>query len=196
MKKFINLFLTIVIPVNLLFFLLASIYFLINFEFSKAIKLGILAGVLSGTAFSVIMTFTLLIMRKINVRAQEKKEKKKPKNHNSPIEENHIDKPLTKTVESEKVSNATDTFILLMDQELAYEVALYAVKDQDIGEITKSEKAKGSMTILSAGDSITLSITAVTRHTSKVAINVIPNNQNIQKLISYIKEKEHSFLDY
>lgn len=197
MQKFINLFLTLVPPVTILFIIVASIYFSMSFEMNKAIKLGILTGVLGGTGFSVLMTSVLLFMRRMRHTTHQRQEV----NQTIDTEEVKTEANSNDLPSSEKTSYPTDTlmdqkFLLLMDKELAFEVALQAVMDQNIGEISNAEKNKRSIVIHAANETITLSITSLTKHTSEVLIAALPNSINAQNIISYLKEKEYSFLDY
>ena len=68
MRPFLNLFFSIVLPISALFSVAATVYFSLAYDFGKALKLGILAGVLTGVSFSVIMTGTLLVMRKVRAK--------------------------------------------------------------------------------------------------------------------------------
>ena len=195
MQKFINLFLTLVLPVSILFIILASIYFSMSFEMNKAIKLGILTGVLGGAGFSALMASVLLVMRKIRHNAHQK-EKIYPKNDPEKVKTN-----ANSDTASEKTVYPADKpidqkFMLLMDKELAFEVALHAIMDQNIGEISNADKNKRSIMIHATNETITLSITSLTKHTSEVLITATPNSKNVQNIISYLKEKELSFLEY
>ncbi len=195
MQKFINLFLTLVLPVTILFIIVASIYFSMSFEMNKAIKLGILTGVLSGTGFSVIMTSVLLFMRMRHTAHQRQEVYQASDAEEVKTEAN------SNLLSSKKTSYPTDTLIdqknlLLMDKELAFEVALHAVMDQNIGEISNADKNKRSIVIHAENETIALSITSATKHTSEVLITALPNSTNVQNIISYLKEKEYSFLDY
>ncbi len=196
MQKFINLFLTLVLPVTILFIIVASIYFSMSFEMNKAIKLGILTGVLSGTGFSVIMTSVLLFMRRMHHTAHQRQEV-----YQASDAEEVKTEANSNLLSSKKTSYPTDTLmdqkiLLLMDKELAFEVALHAVMDQNIGEISNADKNKRSIVIHAENETIALSITSVTKHTSEVLITALPNSTNVQNIISYLKEKEYSFLDY
>jgi len=191
MQKFINLFLTLVLPITILFILIASVYFSMDFEINKATKLGILAGVLSGTGVSVLMALILLFMRKIRHSTQRKRKtprKKEIRNTNNRQSLEKISHSATKPVDQK--------FLLLMDKDLAFEVALHAVMDQNIGEFSDTDKNQRTIIVHTTHETITLSITSVTKHTSEVLITAIPQSKNVQNIISYIKEKEFSFLEY
>lgn len=199
MKSFIHLFSILVIPVNILFVIISIIYFSINFELSQAIKLGVLSGVLAGTGLSVVIASALLVMRRIQKSTYQSEEGDQ---ENDEIEtrletqEAHSGKETSKEVSNPANTPIDQTFMVLMDTELVYEIALYAVSNQNIGKITQDEKHKGFMVIQAEDEIITLSITSVTRHSANILITSIPNSKNTEKLISYIKEKEYSFLDY
>ncbi len=202
MQKFINLFLTLVLPVSILFTMVASIYFTMSFEMNKAIKLGILTGVLGGIGFSILMASILLFMRRIR-HTTHQRQKVSPKNDVEAEEEVVVETETNSNdlPSSEKTSYPADKlmdqkFLLLMDKELAFEVALHAVMDQNIGEISNADKNKRSVIIRATNETIALSITSLTKHTSEVLITALPNSKNVQDIISYLKEKEYSFLDY
>lgn len=201
MRAFRNLFLTLVVPIVGLFTLAASILFSINFNLEKGIKLGILSGVIGGVVFSILITLTLLSLRKIRQVTQKKQKEHLEKsklfmkrktvvNHMEDTENN----PALKTPTANK--SIDQKLILLMDKELAFEVSLYAITDQNIGKVSNKDKYKNSIVINAQDETIILSVKSLTRHTSEVFINAIPNSKNVQKIISYIKEKELSFLDY
>ncbi len=87
--------------------------------------------------------------------------------------------------------------MLLMDKKLACEVALYAITDQNIGEITTQEsKEKSIITVQAKNENIQITITPLTRHTSQVILKTVRKSKYTHNIISYIKEKEHSFLQY
>ena len=68
--------------------------------------------------------------------------------------------------------------------------------DQNIGEISNANKDEKSIIIHAANENLALSVTSLTQHTSEVLISAMPQSKNVQNIISYIKEKEYSFLDY
>ncbi len=179
MRAFINLFLTIVLPISTLAIIIAVIYFSTDYDLTKALRLGTLTGVFTGIGLSLLITLVLLIMRKIRTVTYH------PQN-NDMQKENSIS---PKGPVDQKI-------ILLMDKELAFEVSLYAVTDQNIGEITHGDKRKGSISISTPYESITLLISTLTKHTSEIEIKANRYNSHIQQLIHYLKTKELSFMDY
>ncbi len=191
MKSFKNLFLTIVIPISILFTILAIIYFSMSFDMNKAVKLGLIDGVIGGILFSILITAVLLVMRHIRATAYQKRQTK--------LQE-HVaeEKEKIKHVQAlEQTSSSADKkFMLLMDKELTFEVVLRAVMDQNIGEISNANKDEKCIIIHAANENLALSVTSLTQHTSEVLISAMPQSKNVQNIISYIKEKEYSFLDY
>jgi hypothetical protein len=179
MRGFINLFLSIALPLFVLFFIAATFYFSTNYELDKALKLGTIAGFLSALAFSFIITSILMSIRKIRKR--------------------HMD--ITHP-ESHIVHNTTSTgpinkkLMLLMDRELAFEVALYSIIDQNIGEVTKGSKHEGTINIHTPEQIINLSISPLTKHTSQIKVKANSYNESIKQIITYLKLKEDSFLKY
>ena len=179
MKVFINLFLTIIPLAGILFSIISIIYFSTNFELDQAIKLGIIAGVLIGLVFSILMSIFLLIMRKIRIISPIAQKVKVKKETIIPI-----------NVPTEK------QVMLFMDKELAFEVSLRAIADQDIGNVTNNDKGKGSIDIRTLDEGIAISISALTKHTSEIKIKASAYSKKVQQIIDYLKIKEYSFMDY
>jgi len=176
MRVFINLFLTIILPISVVSIVIAVIYFSTDFDITKALRLGTLNGLFVGIGLSLLITLVLLILRKIRTTVYH---------------------PKSQTAQYTSSNGPVDQkIILLMDKELAFEVSLYAVTDQNIGEITHGDKHKGSISISTPYESITLLISALTKHTSEIEIKANRYNDHIQQLIHYLKAKELSFIDY
>jgi len=180
MRAFINLFLTLVLPISVVSIVIAIVYFLTDFDLTKALRLGTLNGLFVGIGLSLLITLVLIIMRKIRIATYH------PKNKTAQYKEN---------ITSSK-GPVDQKIMLLMDKELAFEVSLYAVSDQNIGEITHGDKRKGSISISTPQESITLLISALTKHTSEVEIKANRYNDHIEQIIQYLKAKELSFMDY
>ncbi len=180
MKAFINLFLTIVIPVSVLFIAIGIIYFLMNFEINKAIRLGTIGGFLGGIVFSIILTIFLSITRAISRSTQKIGSK------NNKIQRTII--PSSGPVD--------EKLMLLMDMQLAFEVSLYAISDQEIGNIVSGDRQKGSIVMRSSEESISISISPLTKHTSEVEIKANSHSNGVYQIINYLKNKEHSFINY
>ena len=178
MRAFINPFLSIVLPISALFIVVGIGYFSINYDLGNAMKLGILAGVLSGTGFSVVMAGLLLFMR--NVRTA----------HNQKTEAEY-------DIVQESTNGAVDQkLILLMDQELAFEVVIHSIIDQDIGDVSQGDKRKGTISISTPEQMIDIAVFVLTKHTSQVKIKAKTYNSSVKQIIHYLKNKEHSFLQY
>ena len=86
--------------------------------------------------------------------------------------------------------------ILLMDQELAFEVAIHSIIDQDIGDVSQGNKRKGTISISTPEQMIEIAISILTKHTSQVKIKAETYNSSVEQIIHYLKNKEHSFLQY
>ena len=178
MKPFINLFLAIGFPVSALFVVAATIYFSINYDLSKAIKLGMLAGFLTGVGFSIVITGVLLLMRRIR---------------STNVEESQYQSNLDDDVRDEAVE---EKLMLLMDKELAFEVAIHSIIDQDIGDVSRGDKRKGTMSIRTPEQMIKIAISSLTKHTSQLEVKAETYNKEVEKIINYLKVKENSFLQY
>ncbi len=178
MRPYINLLFSIGLPISVLFVVVATIYFSLNYDLNKAIKLGMLSGFITGVGFSMIMAGILLIMRKARSKHIQITQ---PESH---IHHESTTGPIDKT------------FMLLMDRELAFEVAIYSIIDQNIGEVTNGSKRKGTISIHTPEQKVNLAITSLTKHTAQVEVKADAYNMSVEKIINYIKLKESSFLQY
>ncbi len=178
MRPYLNLLFSIVLPISTLFVVVSTIFFSLNYDLGKAFKLGTLAGVLIGVGFSVIMAGVLLIIRKARTKHIQITQ---PESH---ILHESTNGPIDKT------------FMLLMDRELAFDVAIYSIIDQNIGEVIKGSKQKGTISIHTPEQMINLAVTSLTKHTTQVEVKADAYNMSVQKIVNYIKLKESSFLQY
>ncbi|HHD79565.1 MAG TPA: hypothetical protein ENK98_08055 [Epsilonproteobacteria bacterium] len=89
-----------------------------------------------------------------------------------------------------------EKIMLLMDKELAYEISLNSINHKKIGDIIHQNKNEGSILLRSKNEEIKILITSLTKHTSQVLITSTIDNSNMKNIISTLKEKEHSFMQY
>jgi len=210
MRSYLNIFLTLVMPVGILFTAVATIYFATSFDFSKALRLGIVAGALTGIGFSLFASLilgTIKVIRRYRLRKKITKTTPTYTVNNDPIViDPTIYEKKSQTVQSyqtvkniEKFSMADaieEKFMLLMDKELAYEVSLSTINQGKIGVIIHQNKEEGAILLRSADEEIKIVISSLTKHTSEVHITSTIDNNNIKNIISVLKEKEHSFIQY
>jgi hypothetical protein len=130
------------------------------------------------------MTSGLLLTRTIRAAVHRPQSKRK---------NNHASFQKTLSVANGPIDRQ---LMLLMDKELAFEVSLYAITDQHIGKISHEDRNKGSILIHTPKESISLAISPLTRHTSKMEIKANTDSKNVQRIITYLKAKERSFMDY
>ena len=179
MRKFFNLYLSMILPITVLFILLSTGKFMMDYELSKAIKLGVLSGFIISVIFSAIMTSILLLMRKART---------------AHIVKNHPEQTVIhKTTEG----SINKTFILLMDKAIAFDVTIQAIIDQHIGEVAKdSRKKKGNITVYTDNKPINLLLSPLTKHTTQISVSSDSYNDDVIAIINYLKMKEHTFLNY
>ena len=204
MRAYFQLFIGLLIPLSALFIVAAVIYFKIEYDFTKAMRLGVLSGFFIAIAVSVFTALFLLIMRRgkqpqkdifSGVREREEKRNKKSKANKA------VDTIQTETT---TIQNAPKTSILtqenimlLMDNSIAFEVLLYAIADQQLGQLTESKEAEGHVILKTDKSIIKMRISPLTKHTSQMQISSeVDDTENIQKIITYMKEKEYSFTQY
>ncbi len=192
MQTYIRLFLNLLLPLTLLFTVASVGYFTFDYSFSKAFKLGILSGVFIGIGMSLIMALALLILRKVQ----------KNENIESPAHVETEAAPIDKVDKTKKNPKQENPFseeikcMLLMDRELTFDVIRNALKNENGCTLSQSDPKKGTMTIQTKKGIIQTTITSLTQHTSQVILQTVDNGKQIRNIISHIKEKEHSFLEY
>lgn len=200
MRTYIRLFMTLLLPLSILFTVASMIYFTFNYDFSKAIKLGVLSGVLIAISTSLVIALMLLLLRKMqsNESVQDN-EPMKSADHSEavpiPIHKVVQDHKQTREKPTRGVSNEIKC-MLLMDRELTFEVILSAIKKENDCALSASDPKKGTMTIQTQEGIIQTTITSLTQHTSQIILLTQNNARQVKKLISHIKEKELSFLQY
>ena len=205
MKSLINLFFTLVMPISILFTAIAIVYFTMNFEFTKAVKLGILGGVMTGVAFAFLMSPLILMVRSIRLY----KVKKEILSPNNQVKHTPISADPTiyeKKYQSTQANLAQEAviplgsreekFMLLMDKALAYEISLNSIEQEKIGEIIHQNKEEGSILLRSKEEEIKITISSLTKHTAQVLISSNIDNSNMKNIIAILKKKEHSFMQY
>ena len=100
-------------------------------------------------------------------------------------------------IHNENVNKGIDhKLMLLMNKELTFELILTMIKNQVSHSITTHNANKGRIDIKIHGESISVAITPLTKHTSQIVINSMRSSKYIQNILSFLKEKEHSFLQY
>jgi len=207
MRAYFQLFIGLLIPLSGLFIVTAVLYFKIEYSFTKAMRLGVLSGFFIAIAVSLFTALLLLIMRRgrqpqkdifsgVKARKERRTKKSTFDKHikTSDTETTKITKPLKPA----KTSVTTQkNIMLLMDNSIAFEVLLYAIADQKLGQLTESKESEGHIVIKTDKSIIKIIISPLTKHTSQMQISSeVDDLENIQKIITYVKEKEYSFTQY
>ena len=183
MRAYMHIFLNLMVPISFFAAIASVIYFNLNYDFSKALKLGILSGVMISLPVSLIAALVLLLIRK-----------------QTPIEEDSNNGSINTNIVTEEVfpdskMPVQENLILLMDRKLAFEVARFSILDQKLGEATtKESKEKCTITLRSQDEIIQIISTSLTRHTAQLVLKAAQNSEKLHKIITYVKEKEHRFL--
>lgn len=204
MRTYIRLFINLLLPLTLLFTVASVGYFTFEYSFSKAFKLGILSGVVIGISISLIMAFLLLMFRKMpkSAKVQKSVEVQKEEKTEAPVHVETKAIPIHKVDKTKRNSKQENGFskeikcMLLMDKELTFDVIVNAFNNENGCTLSKSDPQKGTMTIQTKNGIIQTTVTSLTQHTSQIILQTVDNTKQIKNLISHIKEKEHSFLQY
>ena len=222
MRSYFQLFFGLLIPLSGLFIVIAIIYFTLDYDFTKALRLGVLAGFFTALALAFVLALLLLIMRggkkpKKSILKKEKKPKDvskslkeeektkkaiKPKKQKIEIKEKQEATTQTTVTNTTKENTPTthkkseEKIMLLMDKELAYDIALFAIGDQNLGIVTENKDEENQITVKNNDELIKVTISSLTRHTAQVIVISSHDSNTAKKIITYMKEKEYSFLQY
>lgn len=123
---------------------------------------------------------------------KKKKEEKSKETHKHP--KKRID---SRKVEAQPIlEKKSYKIMLLIDGSLTYEILLFAIQDNSLGEITSRDAREGTLTLRTEKEIIYLSIHILTRHTCELVIESARNSKAIAQIILYMKDKEKKFLKY
>jgi len=207
MRKLLQLYFGLLVPLSMLFIVASIVYFKLDYDLTKAMRLGVLSGFFIGAIVSLFTAIFLLIMRRGKqpkeniIKSPKRRHQTEAKVTEKKVTTNkHTLSKATSITSSIATKNLVDTHIqkvmLLMEHELAFEVAVYAISEEKIGTITDTDASKGLLDITTKDEHIKLSILSLTRHTTQVLIETNPNSEYTKKIIKYLKGKELSFLQY
>lgn len=203
MRPFIHLYFALLLPISLLIALLLTFYFTIEYNFTQSITLGILYGLFTGVFVSFIVVIAIVLLRKSqnNLLTKFKITKKENKIDEENEQDEGSEQPEQKSSPAPKINENVKKgmdhkLMLLMNKELTFGIILTMIKKQIAHSITKHNIDKGNINIKVHDEIISIAITPLTKHTSQIVINGMNNSTHIQNIISFIKEKEHSFLQY
>ncbi|WP_309497642.1 hypothetical protein [Sulfurovum sp.] len=197
MRKFLLIFLRLLIPVTILVSVLLTLFFTVDYSFSQALSLGVLYGLFSGIGLTIILSIALLLLRegRENVEKTSKKTQKQQE-----IKANEelikIESSLNQKTNKNQKNSMDHKLMLLMNKELTFEIILIALKNQFSRSLTTQNIDTGSIDVTTHDGIISISVLPLTKHTSQVTINGLSNSKYIQNIVSFLKEKEHSFLQY
>jgi len=188
MKHFLNLFLSLILPVTVLFIAFSAVYFMFSYEISGALKLGTITGFILGISFSFIMSIVLFSMRKVQKKINSNSVNSKF------IKESTIERKTAKKIERKR--EIEKTFIFLMDKELTFNILIQSIINQNLGDIEKRNIKKGILAIYNQDDEISIEVSRLTKHTSEVSMISSSENHTMKEIINYAKNREYSLLNY
>ena len=149
MRAYIRIFLNLLMPISLIVTIGATVYFSLNYDFSKAVKLGYLVGVLSGLPLTLVVAFFFHIKKRNSPSKQESDQ----------VDEDTVINPTS----SNSRTPVEQKLMLLMDKNLAFDVALFSITDQKLGEATtKESQEKNTITLRTYDETIQIITTALT----------------------------------
>jgi len=203
MHIYFRLFIRLFIPFSALFMFISTLYFQTEYHFTNAMRLGIIYGFFLAIVVSFFTALFLLILRQTKQTKEDifsgiRTEKKTLTQSSNILTSNKTRYTNMTEVKPLDISLTTQKKImLLMDKIIAFEVLLYAIVDQNLGQLTESKESKGYVMLKTTTSLMKIMVTPLTRHTSQIQIDSEGNDtQSMQNIISYIKKKEYSFTQY
>jgi len=197
MRVFIYVFLTFLIPISIGVSLLLTLYFTLEYPFAKAMSLGVLYSLIPGAILTLLFSSIFIQVKNGNLDLRSKLKIFTKKQH---IQKETLTEAPTSFSEHETKIHEDEKpgehLMLLMSKELTFELIMTATKRQVFRSIITHNIKKGSIMIKTRTEMISISTQSLTQHTSKVIIQGQEGSTFIQNLIVYLKEKEHSFLQY
>jgi mannitol-specific phosphotransferase system IIBC component len=207
MRAYFRLFVGLLIPLSALFMVASVFYFKIEYDFTKAMRLGVLVGLFIAIAVSFFTALLLIIIRRgrqpkkdIFSGVRELKKRRAKKSNLNPSTQNE-DTIITEmqpfTTSSETVTTTQENIMLLMNNTIAFKVLLYAIEDQKLGQLTDNKESEGQVVIQTDKSMIKIIISPLTKYTSQMQIDAeVDDMENKQKIVTYMKEKGYSFTQY
>lgn len=184
LRRYINLFLTLLMPLSILSIIVATLIFTFKFDLSESLKLGILVGIAAGVGLSLIFALILMIKRRVESIVTH-----------SHMENDSIEESRTQIERS--LSKQNNTFILFMDNSLAFETSIYVITKNLLGEIIGTDEKLGIINIKDEyNDKLRLNIKMLTTHTSIIEIDADDQIEIIEDIFYALKEMDRSFMRY
>jgi hypothetical protein len=163
-------------------------YYSMEFPIAKASSIGTLYGFMVGVVLNIIPAFFVALKLKKETTSPKKTVSKSQKRQPKKEHTNVHQKPLS--------SSFIKEMYLLLDKEMAFDVALQSILNQSLGTLLNTNKHRGAFSVRTAHQTIDFEIQPLTRHTSKVNIKAQKQNDTFKDILKYIKEKEASVLTY
>ena len=168
-----------ILPISILFIIMGIAAFSTQYSLSQAVKLGMLSGFILALVFTIFITAILLMKRQVHHAHQLKT------NPEMSIKHQSSNGPINKS------------FILLIDKAMAFDIAIQAIIDQKMGEVSKgSSKRKGILNLYTKDQTIEMEVDHLTKNTTEFTIKADAYSESVQALINYLKLKEQSLLNY
>ena len=179
MRAYFNVFLSLIIPVSALTIILAVGYFMLEYDLSKALKLGVLSGFMVAVLLTSVIALLFILIRESKLKSNTN---------------NHPDEEMLQEIEEGPLD---EKLLLLMRKETAFDIVIQAIIDQDIGEVSKeSRKKKGNITVYTPEQTIKMQVSKLTKNTAEIEIKAETYTESVQSIIHYLKRKELSLLTY
>jgi len=188
MKNFIKAYTYTLVPSAIVIILGFILFYTTQFSLNKSISLGTLHGFVATIILNIIPTFIMLDKIKKNLKTQSLK------NNNSIQQRQSLEK--TEIMQDRKDTHLNYSLYLLLDFEKAFDLSINSIIKQSLGTVLKHDKNRGFVSVRASHQTIDFEVKPLTRHTAKLDIKAQQNNKTLQEILTYIKTKEASFLQY
>ena len=188
MRHLFQIFFGLLVPLSGLFMAASIAYFRLEYTLTKAIKLGVLSGVILGIGISFIAAIVIFISRAGTQRAPQPSRRQKKE------EKVYETESATATVNSS--STSISKFMLLMDKTLAFEISRAALHNQKSGQISQENWENGELSIRTLKELVKVKVSSLTKHTTTITIEAKQNSEYATAISKFLKEKELMYLNY
>jgi len=193
MKKFIKAYTFTLTPTAMIVIIASIAYYTTQLSFNKAISIGTLNGFIIAGIINIIPA--IITFRKID-KVSQTKPKKKQKRKKDITQKTNQSQQHSQISSNQNNQHKIYSLYLLLDKEKAFDLSINSIVNQSLGSILNKDHHRGIISARTAHQIINFNIQSLTRHTAKVEINAQQDNNTLKDILTYIKQKESSFITY
>ena len=160
---------------------------------TQASSIGILYGFLLGATINIIPAIFIFFKLKKPKQIDNKEEVIQKSTSSQKADNLYQESPDANKTES--ISTLKEIYFLA-NPELTYDILIDIINKLSFGNIINENQTKLLFSLKTEHQIIDFEIRPLTRHTTKINIKLQKSNDSSNNLISYIKQREYSLLNY